>query len=941
MREKYVPTGRLLNRVLSTFFLVPVSLSAAATGPVCESDLCVYGGTSSGVIAAVQAATMGKSVVLIQPGNHLGGMTSGGLGFVDVGRPESVGGLAREFFHRVWKHYQADSAWKWEHRVELRGQHRPLPPDEKTLWLVEPSAASKAFDAMLAEAKATVVRGESLDRKHGVRKQGSRILSLTMESGRVFAAKMYIDATYEGDLMAAAGVSYFIGREANSRYGEQMNGIRSMADRAVKLRIDPYKVKGDPQSGLLPRVHPDLGGKDFEEDRGVQAYCYRLCLTDLPENRVMIQKPAGYTEVDYELLFRYLEQGPEKDSFITLSRLPNRKTDSNNNGPFSTDYIGMSWDWAEADYATRASIARDHEKWQRGLLWTLQNHPRVPAEIRTYYAPWGLAKDEFTDNRNWPPQLYVREARRMVSDVVITESMAAGREPQPQDGVGLGSYAFDSHAIKYYIDADTGFVTTDGGLSRPPWPRRPPHPYPISYRSIVPKRAECENLLVPVCLSATHVAYGSIRMEPVFMVLGQSAATAAALAIDQQTTVQNLPYPLLRDRLLADHQILTWSHSPPLDDAVALLGTNLLVLASHQIVADTDYWRQHAVPGGHCDGERVSELIIRAAGKFQPAASLEAAVGILNRERIITSSAYWTRNATPGAHCAGMNVATLISNLANRLQAPTPSGFFPTAPAQTNLSWSLVWADEFTQPDGTSPDPAKWDFNIGTGNNGWGNFESQYYTSRTNNARIENDQLVIEALAENFGGRKFTSARLLTKGKGAWTYGRFEARIKLPRGQGMWPAFWMLGTNIDAVGWPKCGEIDIMENIGREPTLVHGTIHGPGYSGAKSKGGSYSLPDGSAFADDFHLYAVEWTTNQIKWYVDSHNYFSVAPNNLPPGAAWVFDQPHYLLLNLAAGGRWPGRPDASTVFPQHMVVDYVRVYAPTNIPGYSNPNRHR
>jgi len=269
------------------------------------------------------------------------------------------------------------------------------------------------------------------------------------------------------------------------------------------------------------------------------------------------------------------------------------------------------------------------------------------------------------------------------------------------------------------------------------------------------------------------------------------------------------------------------------------------------------------------------------------------------------------------------------------------AALFLAATARADPGWSLAWEDDFNQPDGSSPDSAKWDFSIGTGNNGWGNFECQYYTTRTNNVRVENGRLVINALAEEFRGRHFTSARLLTKGKWLWTYGRFEARIKIPRGQGVWPAFWMLGANIDAVGWPRCGEIDIMENIGREPTLVHGTIHGPGYSGGKSKGGLCSLPNDSTFADDFHLYAVEWTTNQIRWYVDSQHYFSVTPASLPPGTAWVFDQPYYLLLNLAVGGKWPGNPDATTVFPQSMIVDYVRVYAPTNTPAPPHSAPHR
>jgi beta-glucanase (GH16 family) len=277
------------------------------------------------------------------------------------------------------------------------------------------------------------------------------------------------------------------------------------------------------------------------------------------------------------------------------------------------------------------------------------------------------------------------------------------------------------------------------------------------------------------------------------------------------------------------------------------------------------------------------------------------------------------------------HVYSRMNQLLNIITLMTCSvGFIHPATAQDIPGWSLVWSDEFTQADGSSPDTNKWDFNIGTGNKGWGNSELQYYTSRTNNARIENSHLVIEALAEDFGGRKHTSARLLTKGRRAWTYGRFEARTKLPRGQGMWPAFWMLGANKDEVRWPGCGEIDIMENIGREPALVYGTIHGPGYSGGGGRSAPYSLPDKAAFADDFHVFAAEWTTNQIRWFVDGRQYFAVSTADLPSGAKWVFDRPQYLVLNLAVGGKWPGKPDATTVFPQRMVVDYVRVYAATN-----------
>ena len=514
-------------------------------------DLVVYGGTSAGAMAAAQAALMGKRVALIEPGNHLGGMTSGGLGWIDVGDPRTIGGLACGFFHQIWLHYQQENAWKWEARREQKGQHKKLDQDDQTMWIVEPSLAESLFRQLVTHPTITVLHGERLNRKTGVQKSGQKIVSLAMESGRVLRARMFIDATYEGDLMAAAGVTYIVGREANSQYGETINGVHSL----LKIHpifpegIDPYKIKGAPSSGLLPRVRLDHGIAQGEGDRGVQAYNYRMCLTDVPENRVAVEKPAGYDEGDYEIVFRAIEIGTK--DFFKLDLMPNRKTDSNNNGFISTDFVGMSETYPEADYETRERLAKAHEQWQRGLVWTLQNHPRVPEAMRKFYAPWGLAKDEFADTGHWPHQLYIREARRMVADVVVTENTALGRETVP-DPVGLGSYAMDSHATRHTI-SPKGFVKNEGGMFV-----SLPGPYGISYRALVPRRGECENLLVPVCTSATHAAYGSLRMEPVFMVLGQSTATAACLAMDQGVTVQDLPYKSLQTRLASDAQIVAW-----------------------------------------------------------------------------------------------------------------------------------------------------------------------------------------------------------------------------------------------------------------------------------------------------------------------------------------------------------------------------------------------
>ena len=554
--ELQVGRWRRLGWIIPAFLLALARPATGETGARHDADVCVYGGTSAGVVAAVQAAKMGKSVVLIEPGSHLGGMTSGGLGAIDVGNPASIGGLTREYFHRVWRHYQQDSAWPREKKHYIRCQEGRLPPGDETMWVVEPHVAEQLFEQMAAEAKVTVVRGERLDRKNGAHKAGARLTELRMESGRTFGARMFIDATYEGDLMAAAGVSFIIGREANSQYGETINGLRPAHPIGlVQQPMDPYVKAGDPASGLLPRVHPAPTAPVGSADRGVQAYGYRMCLTDVPENRVLIEKPAGYDEQDYEIVFRAIAAGHPKDRFFKLTLMPNRKTDSNNHSWISTDFVGMSWDYAQADYTTRERIAQAHEAWQRGLVWTLQNHPRVPAEVRDFFSPWGLPKDEFADHAHWPHQLYIREARRMIGGYVMTEKDCR-RERRIEDPVGMGAYMMDSHLIRYCVGRNS-VLAAEGGMGV-----HLLRPYSISYRALVPKAGECENLLVPVCLSASHAAYGSLRMEPVFMILGESAATAAVLALQKGVPLQKLDYALLRQRLLQDGQKLDWESVP-------------------------------------------------------------------------------------------------------------------------------------------------------------------------------------------------------------------------------------------------------------------------------------------------------------------------------------------------------------------------------------------
>ncbi len=536
---------------LSLLCLLSLRLVAAET-----YDVVIYGGTSAGVIAAVQAKKLGKSVVIVGPDVHLGGLSSGGLGYTDTGNKAVIGGLARNFYHRVWVEYQKDTTWAWQ-RPEAFGNKGQgtvaMDKDERTMWIFEPSVAEKVFEDYVKEFGLTVHRAEWLDRAKGVRKENGRITEITMLSGKSFKGKMFIDATYEGDLLAAAGVSYHVGREANATYGEEWNGNQvgilhhGHHFGAVKKPISAYKIPGDRSSGLLPRISAEPPGVRGEGDKRVQAYCYRWCATDHPDNRIPFPKPPGYDASQYELLGRVLEAG-WRQTFHKFDLLPNRKTDTNNHGPFSFDNIGMNYDYPEASYERRKEILAEHRTYQQGLLWFLANDPRVPADVRTEANRWGLPKDEFKDNGHWPHQIYVREARRMVGAFVMTENELTKKQPTP-DSVGMGSYTIDSHNVRRYVTPE-GNVQNEGDIGVPI------SPYSIAYGSLVPKRGEIANLFAPVACSATHIAYGSIRMEPVFMILGQSAATAAAMAIEGNLAVQDVPYAALRARLLADGQVL-------------------------------------------------------------------------------------------------------------------------------------------------------------------------------------------------------------------------------------------------------------------------------------------------------------------------------------------------------------------------------------------------
>jgi hypothetical protein len=549
---------------MNKYILCAAFLAAAGTlcaAAVEETDICVYGGTSAGIVAAVQARRMGKSVILVEAGTHAGGLTTGGLGATDIGNKAAIGGLAREFYHRIAAHYSQAAAWTREESSGYFTRHgssqtqaADLVSTNATMWTFEPHVAAQVYREMLAEAG---IEMRLQQRLAAVEKPGARITEIRMDNGNIFRAKMFIDASYEGDLMARAGVACRVGREANTQYGETLDGVRASTPKHQFLvAVDPYVKPGDPGSGLLPFIQAGDGGRAGEGDQRIQAYNYRLCFTTVPENRLPVTPPPNYNPADYELLARYIEalvkagHQPVPSDFWNPIWMPNQKTDINNNGPFSTDFIGMNWSYPEADDATRERISKEHENYTRGWLTFLATSPRVPEALRREMAKWGPCKDEFTDNGGWPPQMYVREARRMVSGYVMTEKNCRGTEVAA-DPVGLAAYNMDSHNCQRIVK--NGHAENEGDVQV-----GSPTPYPIAFRAVVPRAGECANLLAPVCLSATHIAYGSIRMEPVFMVLGQSAATAAAQAIDQGVAVQQVDYAALRARLLADRQILDW-----------------------------------------------------------------------------------------------------------------------------------------------------------------------------------------------------------------------------------------------------------------------------------------------------------------------------------------------------------------------------------------------
>lgn len=538
------------------------------------SDVVIYGGTSAGISAAIQTARLGKSVTLIEPTNRLGGLTTGGLGQTDIGNKQVIGGIAREFYQNIKIYYEDTTNWIWQNRSDYKdgGQTRSG-KNEDAMWTFEPSAALKVYDEMIRDLDIKIIYNRKLNRETGVSGNYGAINSITMESGDSYYGKVFIDATYEGDLMAAAGVSYMLGRESNSQYGETLNGIQAnnfgktlhgtKSNNSVHHnfidKVDPYIIKGDPSSGLLPFINQGGPGVDGESDKGIQAYCFRMTLTDHPENRIPFKKPENYRELDYELLFRnYEAAGGEIENMYAYgdrlvpwinSAMPNRKTDTNNQKGFSSDFIGQNWDYPEATYEEREKIIERHRAYQQGLMWTLAYHPRIPEKVRNKVSAWGTCKDEYEREDGWQQQLYIREARRMISNYVMTQKNCEGIEII-NDPVGMAAYGMDSHHIKRYVNSK-GYVSNEGNVEA-----HVKAPFPISYRSIVPQKEECSNLIVPVCLSASHIAFGSIRMEPVFMVLGQSSALIACMAIDEEKAVQELSYEKLKTQLLKLKQVI-------------------------------------------------------------------------------------------------------------------------------------------------------------------------------------------------------------------------------------------------------------------------------------------------------------------------------------------------------------------------------------------------
>ena len=510
---------KLLIPVVSVFVM-----AACSNG----SDVCVYGGTASAVIAAYSAAQSGMDVIVVSPDMRIGGMTSGGLGYTDIGNKQAVTGVSRQFYRKVGAHYG-----KFEQ------------------WIFEPHVALDILEDYLNHPRIKLIKGYYVVEAD---KDGGCITGIKISDGRrtkSLTASAFIDCSYEGDLMAAAGVSYMVGREGNDVYGETWDGVQLLTGHQFPDGVDPFVEKGNPDSGLLWGISDHELLPDGSGDTLVQAYNYRICLTDSLENMIPITKPEGYDPAKYELALRLLEAQPDKrklNDYFIWSHMPGRKTDINNRGGFSTDMIGMNYNYPDGTVEERRAIIKAHTDYTKGLLYVYGHDERVPLELREEMLCWGYPKDEYTENDNWTSQLYVREARRMIGEYVATQADCEGRT-QVSDGVGMAAYNMDSHNCQRIAVCKDGvwMVKNEGNVEIPGG-----YPYPVSYRSLTPQRTECTNLLVPVCLSASHIAYGSIRMEPVFMALGQACGVAASMAVRSSCPVQDIDVHELQHILSED-----------------------------------------------------------------------------------------------------------------------------------------------------------------------------------------------------------------------------------------------------------------------------------------------------------------------------------------------------------------------------------------------------
>lgn len=531
-------------------------------------DILIYGSTPAAIAAAIQTTRMNKTVAIVCPTNYIGGMTTSGLGWTDSKNGNAIGGIAREFYSRVFNYYESDSAWSKETRTQYINKNiaaQPGPAIDVTnqvQWTFEPHVAESIFEDWVEELNIPIFRNETLVvSADSVMIKDNRIASIKTLSGQVYDALMFIDTSYEGDFMAAAQIPFRIGREDQAEFGESLAGVQIAAEEGY-LGMSPYLIAGDPNSGLIQGIDHVVTADDAQKLNGtadnyrLQAFNYRLSLTQTPDNGIPFTKPENYDEGSYEILFRYIEAGYH-DLFFTKQLMPNLKTDTNSNGGVSTDFLGGNYDtikktnYIEQSFEERTATANSYKTYTQGFFWTLANHPRVPQRFRDSASTWGYAKDEWTNNGNWPYEIYIREARRMQGNYTMTQTDVQNHQTFVQDSViGLGSYTLDVHEVeRIIIDSE---IYNEGLVHVPV-----SQPFPIPLGSIIPRSTDVVNFLNPVTMSSTHVAFAAIRMEPTYMIMGQSAATAAVLAIDQCVNIQDVERLKLSDRLMEDKQVLS------------------------------------------------------------------------------------------------------------------------------------------------------------------------------------------------------------------------------------------------------------------------------------------------------------------------------------------------------------------------------------------------